>query len=489
LLRIGKSKRLLSNPMNSPQTSTSGFEQFGLQDELLSALKTKGYKKPTPIQIKAIPVVLQGRDILASAQTGTGKTEAFALPLVDILSRQKNTGRHPRALVLAPTRELALQIGECIKTYTRRLSMRCTVVHGGVRIHPQTQRLRRGVHVLVATPGRLLDLAGHGYVTLSQIRFVIFDEADRMLDLGFSEEISRILDLLPVERHAMLFSATYTRAIRNLAKTLLNKPKFIEVTPGHTPADPIAQKVCLVDRSNKRELLLHLINRGQWPRVLVFCRTKQGAHKLTQKLVAQKLNAAVLHGSKGQSVRIRLLEDFKRGKIRILVATDVAARGLDIIQLPLVINYDIPRSPQDYIHRIGRTGRASERGVAISLVSQDEKPYLQAIEKWQNQKIPVETVDGYTTDSDVPDFVLLRPSSAASEQKAALDIKALVARRNTSKKNKKARKAKSTGTGKSSKPKSNPLPKRKRVKPEIKRPLSATRTSKSSNSVRPRGKR
>ncbi len=469
--------------MNTPQPSTIGFDQFGLRDELLKAVKTKGYERPTPIQVKAIPVILQGRDILARAQTGTGKTDAFALPLVDILSRQNDTTKQPRALVLAPTRELALQIGDSIKTYTRRLSMRCTVVHGGVKMNPQIDRLRRGVHVLVATPGRLLDLSGHRYLKLSGIRFIIFDEADRMLDLGFSVEISKILDLIPAERHAMLFSATYSQQIRKLAKKVLQNPEYVEVTPGRTPADPIIQKVCPVNRSNKRALLIHLITRGQWSRALVFCRTKHGADKLTQKLADHKLNSAVLHGSIRQSLRIKLLDEFKSGKIQILVATDVAARGLDIVNLPLVINYDIPRTPQDYIHRIGRTGRASEKGLAISLVSQDEKHYLQTIEDWLKQKIPVQMVDGYTEDSDVPDFVLLRPNSKASEIKADKDLKEIVAKRTASKRNKRARRAKS------SRSKSKPYPSSKRIKSGKKPSRSPSPTSKPSIQGKPRHKR
>ncbi|WP_299982562.1 DEAD/DEAH box helicase, partial [Desulfobacula sp.] len=329
------------------------FDELGLRIELLKAVKSKGYTTPTPIQTRVIPVILNGQDVLARAQTGTGKTDAFALPLVDILSHRKVKRQHPRALVLAPTRELAHQVGESIKAYGRRVSIRCTVVYGGVNIGPQIDRLRRGIDILVATPGRLLDLAGHRDLNLSQIEFLIFDEADRMLDLGFSEEISEVLDLVPAVRKTMLFSATYTQQIRDLAKIMLKEPEYIEVTPGKKAAESILQKVHLVDRSNKRALLIHLITQDRWAQALVFVRTKHGANKLTEKLAAKGISAAALHGNKSQSLRTRTLKEFKNGEIRILVATDVAARGLDISNLPHVVNYDMPGVPEDYIHRIG----------------------------------------------------------------------------------------------------------------------------------------
>ena len=426
------------------------FDQLGLRVELLKAVKTKDYITPTPIQTQAIPVILKGRDILARAQTGTGKTDAFALPLVEILSLKTGKGRHPRALVLAPTRELALQVGESIKAYARRVSLRCTVVYGGVRINPQIDRLKRGIDVLVATPGRLLDLAGQMHVNLSRIEFLVFDEADRMLDLGFSEEISEILGLIPAERRTMLFSATYTRQIRNLAGKMLYDPVFIEVTPEVAAPESVLQRVHMVDQSNKRALLIHLITLGRWTRVLVFVRTKHGANKLTDKLVSKRLHAVALHGNKSQSFRTRTLKEFKNGEVRILVATDVAARGLDISNLPYVVNYDMPGVPEDYVHRIGRTGRAGENGVAVSLVSTEEIPYLEAIEKLLDQKIPVEKVAGYTVDSDVPDFVLFRPNHPQSEKKADKAIKELVAKRSASKKQLQNRKTKAAGSGKRS---------------------------------------
>ena len=465
------------------------FDQLGLRVELLKAVKAKGYTAPTPIQTKAIPVILDGRDILARAQTGTGKTDAFVLPLVEILSRQNGNGRHPRALVLTPTRELALQVGESIKAYARRVSIRCTVVYGGVRINPQIDRLRRGIDILVATPGRLLDLAGQRHLNLCRIEFLVFDEADRMLDLGFSEEISEILDLVPAERRTMLFSATYTQQIRNLAGRMLQDPEHIEVTPSNTAAESVVQRGHLVDRSNKRALLIHLITTGRWTRILVFTRTKHGSNKLTEKLAAQGIRAAALHGNKSQSLRIRTLEEFKNGEIHTLVATDVAARGLDISNLPYVVNYDMPSIPEDYVHRIGRTGRAGVSGIAVSLVSHDEKRHLQAIEKLLKQKIPVEKVDGYTEDSDVPDFVLFRPNSPSSEKKADKAIKEMVVRRNSSKQRSQTRNAKTTGSGKSSGPESKSRSGRKNDKAGKKQSRSGSRSPQSSKQSKPRGRR
>jgi len=405
------------------------FAELGLRAELVNAVKSKGYTIPTPIQNRVIPAILAGRDILARAQTGTGKTDAFALPVVELLSRGSSHKRYPRALILAPTRELALQVGDSFKAYGRRVSIRCTVVYGGVNIGPQTDRLKRGIDILVATPGRLLDLAEHRDLNLSQIAFLVFDEADRMLDLGFSEEIGKILDLVPTQRRTMLFSATYTQQIRDLAKIMLQNPDYIEVTMSNTAAESIAQKVHLVEQSQKRTLLIHLITQGRWTQVLVFVRTKFGANKLAEKLDEKGISAAVLHGNKSQSFRTRTLKAFKNGEIRILVATDVAARGLDIINLPYVVNYDMPGVPEDYIHRIGRTGRAGESGIAISLVSPNEKAHLLAIEKLLKQKIPVETVDTYTMDSAVPDFVLLRPNSLSNGKRIDKDILALVEKR------------------------------------------------------------
>jgi len=471
------------------QNTYTSFDQLGLRAELLKAAETKGYTSPTLIQARAIPAILAGRDILAHARTGTGKTDAFALPLVEILSHQRGNRRYPRALVLTPTRELALQVGQSIKAYARRVSLRCTVVHGGVRLNPQIARLRRGIDILVATPGRLLDLAGQRHLNLSRVAFLVFDEADRMLDLGFSGEISEILDRVPTERRTLLFSATYTPPIRELARRMLQDPEHIEVTPGNTAAEAIIQKVHLVDRSNKRALLLHLITTGNWSRTLVFTRTKHGANKLTEKLAVQGISAAALHSNKSQSFRTRTLAAFKNGEIRILVATDVAARGLDITSLPYVVNYDLPDTPEDYVHRIGRTGRAGVSGVAISLVSQAEKSSLKAIETLLKQKIPVEKVDGYTEDSDVPDFVLFRPDNPASEKKADKDLKELVLQRNARKLRAKTRKAKRKGPGQNSAPKSKSSSGRKSNKAGKKPFRSGKRAPQASKRGNPRERR
>jgi ATP-dependent RNA helicase RhlE len=409
------------------------FDQLGLRVELLKAIKNKGYVAPTAIQARAIPVILSGRDILARAQTGTGKTDAFGLPMVEILGQARGNRHHPRALVLTPTRELALQVGESIKAYARKVSLRCTVAFGGVRIEPQIARLQRGIDILVATPGRLLDLANQNHLNLASIEILVFDEADRMLDLGFSGEINAILDLLPTERRTMLFSATYTPQIKALAARMLDKPEYIEITPDTTAAEAVVQKVHHVNKDNKLTLLLHLIEKQKQDRILVFARTRTWANRLTDKLAAHGISVAALHGSKSQSLRKRTLEEFKDGKIHILVATDVAARGLDISNLPYVVNYDIPNSPEDYVHRIGRTGRAGVSGIAVSLVSPEEQNLLLAIENLLRNKIPVEMVKGFTEDSEVPDFVLYRPGNPKSERNAPRAIKELVAQKSSGK--------------------------------------------------------
>jgi len=409
------------------------FENLGLRTELLRAVSRKGYEAPTEIQSRAIPVILGGRDILARAQTGTGKTDAFALPIVEVLSQSPGNGHHPRALVLTPTRELALQVGEVIKAYARKVSLRCTVAFGGVRIEPQIERLRRGIDILVATPGRLLDLAAQDCVNLALVEFLVFDEADRMLDLGFSREISQVLDLLPEDRRTMLFSATYSPQIRALAARMLKNPENVEIKPEVITAEAVAQKVHFVERDNKMALLLHLIDRQKDNRILVFARTRTWANRLTEKLTAHGVNVAALHGSKSQSLRKRTLQQFKDGEIHILVATDVASRGLDISDLPLVINYDMPGFPEEYIHRIGRTGRAGHAGLAVSLVCPEEHELLAAIEKALGRKIPVEEVKGYTQGMDIPDGVLYRPGNPLSEKKASREIKELVAGKTGSK--------------------------------------------------------
>jgi ATP-dependent RNA helicase RhlE len=430
------------------------FDQLGLRAELLKAVKGKGYTSPTRVQTRAIPVILEGRDILARAQTGTGKTDAFALPIVEILSREKGRERHPRALVLVPTRELALQVGESIKAYARRVSLRCTVVHGGVRIDPQIERLKRGVDILVATPGRLLDLAGRRHFKLSQVEFLVFDEADRMLDLGFSDEIAHILEFIPAERRTMLFSATYTPQVRELADRMLVNPKQIEVTPDNTAAESVVQKVHMVDQANKEALLTHLITSGNWSRTLVFTRTKHGADKLTDKLASQSISVAVMHGNKSQSLRMKTLEAFKNQEIRVLVATDVAARGLDISDLPYVVNYNMPTIPEDYVHRIGRTGRAGISGIAVSLVSSNEKVHLTAIENLINQKIPVEQVSGYTEGTELMGFLNPGTKKAPKDKDVEKAVKEYAKRKKAQKQRPGKKKPGIKGSGKSSRPES-----------------------------------
>lgn len=373
------------------------FASLGLRPELLSAIATLGYTEPTPIQTGAIPVIFEGSDLLAGAQTGTGKTAAFALPIVQRLGENipPEKRRRPRALVLVPTRELAAQVSEQMNLYARRLSLRSTMIYGGVTIQAQIERLHRGVDIVVATPGRLLDHAERGTVNLSRIQFLVLDEADRMLDLGFIDDILRVAEYLPARRQTLLFSATYSPSIRQLADELLDQPRRIEVAARNIAADAVTQTVYQVERSRKRDMLVHLIRTESMPQVLVFARTRYGADKLTEELLADGIKAAAIHSNKSQSIRTRTLAEFKRGELRVLVATDVAARGLDIERLPLVVNYDLPQVPEDYVHRIGRTGRAKEEGVALSLVSREEQPLLQAIEKLLGYAIPHRTVAGF----------------------------------------------------------------------------------------------
>jgi len=366
------------------------FESLGLRAELLSAVAARGYTTPTPIQTGAIPLIFEGCDLLAGAQTGTGKTAAFALPIVQLLAEKipAEKRRKPRALVLVPTRELAAQVSEQMNNYARRLSLRSTMIYGGVTIQAQIERLHRGVDIVVATPGRLLDHAERGTVNLSQVRFLVLDEADRMLDLGFIDDIHRVGEYLPVKRQTLLFSATYSQSIKQLADELLNHPRRIEVARRNIAADAVTQAIYEVERSRKREMLSLLIRTGNWSQVLVFARTRYGADKLTEELILDGIKAAAIHSNKSQSLRTRTLAEFKRGEFRVLVATDVAARGLDIERLPHVVNYDLPQVAEDYVHRIGRTGRAGEDGVALSLVSREEQPLLLAIEKLLKYAIP-----------------------------------------------------------------------------------------------------
>jgi ATP-dependent RNA helicase RhlE len=369
------------------------FDELGLAPALLKAVREEGYSTPTPIQAQAIPAVLAGVDLLAGAQTGTGKTAAFTLPVLHKLAMSRSVknkfgGLGARALVLTPTRELAAQVEESIKTYGRHLQLSSTVIFGGVGMNPQIDRLRRGVDIIVATPGRLLDLAGQGMLDLSTIQTLILDEADRMLDMGFIHDIKKVLALLPKQKQSLLFSATFSDEIRQLAQGLLNNPQSIQVTPRNTTVQRIEQTWHLTGRNKKKALLAHIIESNNWSQVLVFVRTKFGANHVADFLNDRKITAMALHGNKSQGARIQALDGFKSGKVRVLVATDIAARGIDIEDLPHVVNYEIPNVPEDYVHRIGRTGRAGKEGQAISLVGLDEEGFLYAIEKFTKQQIP-----------------------------------------------------------------------------------------------------
>ena len=370
------------------------FQSLGLCSKLLSAIATQGYTIPTPIQTQAIPVIFAGKDLLAGAQTGTGKTAAFALPIVQMLGETtpQKKRRRPRALVLVPTRELAAQVSEQMQIYGRRLSLRSTMIYGGINIQAQIERLHRGIDIVVATPGRLLDHAARGTIKLSEIQFLVLDEADRMLDLGFIDDILQVAKYLPEQRQTLLFSATYSQTIKQLADELLNQPKRIEVARRNITADDVTQTIYSVERSRKREMISHLIRKGEWNQVLVFARTRYSADKLTAELLFDGINTAAIHSNKSQSLRTRTLKQFKQGELRVLVATDVASRGLDIAHLPHVVNYELPDVPEDYVHRIGRTGRAGEAGKALSLVCPAEQPKLQAIEKVLKGAIPRESI-------------------------------------------------------------------------------------------------
>ncbi|MEJ2610828.1 MAG: ATP-dependent RNA helicase RhlE [Candidatus Thiodiazotropha sp.] len=382
------------------------FESLGLSAELLRAVGEQGYTQATPIQQKAIPLILQGKDILAGAQTGTGKTAGFTLPMLQRLTidqKHKSSSRSVRALVLTPTRELAAQVEQSIETYGRHLPLKSAVVFGGVKINPQIEKLRRGVDILVATPGRLLDHANQRTVDLSQIEILVLDEADRMLDMGFIHDIRKVLNLLPnnLKRQTLLFSATFSDEIKKLSQRLLNNPELVEVARRNTTAEHIQQCVHPVDKNRKREMLSHMIGSNNWRQVLVFTRTKHGANRLAQQLEKDGLSAAAIHGNKSQGARTRALTSFKSGEIRVLVATDIAARGLDIDQLPHVVNYELPNVPEDYVHRIGRTGRAGCEGEAISLVCVDEHKLLRDIERLLKKPITQKVLEGYEPDPSI----------------------------------------------------------------------------------------
>ena len=379
------------------------FEDLGLGAELLRAVAEEGYTEPTPIQLKAIPIVLSGRDLMARAQTGTGKTAAFALPILERMKVHANTSfspaRHPiRVLVVAPTRELAIQVHESFKSYGRHVGLRSTLVYGGVPMGPQERDLLSGVEIVVATPGRLLDHAGSRTLNLGQVEILVLDEADRMLDMGFIDDIRRILALLPARRQGLLFSATLSAEIRSLASTFLTEPASVDVAPTISAAESVDQVAYLVEADRKRELLAYLVRSRDLHQVLVFTRTKQMTRRLAAQLDRDGVAATAIHGDRSQPERERALEQFKAGEVRVLVATDVAARGLDIEALPVVVNFEIPTDPEDYVHRIGRTGRAGMEGLAISLVSFDEEDQLKSINRLLKRNLPVRQVRGFEVD-------------------------------------------------------------------------------------------
>ncbi|WP_042150995.1 MULTISPECIES: DEAD/DEAH box helicase [unclassified Pseudoalteromonas] len=394
------------------------FTKLGLSAPILTAVSEQGYDTPTPIQEKAIPAIIEGRDIMAAAQTGTGKTAGFTLPLLEKLSKGQKAGpNQARALILAPTRELAAQVAESVELYSKNLPLTSTVVFGGVKINPQMMRLRKGVDVLVATPGRLIDLMGQGAVKFKNLEVLVLDEADRMLDMGFIHDIKRILKTLPAKRQNLMFSATFSDDIRQLAKGLIHNPVEVSVE-SNKAAKTIEHWIHPVDKTKKPALLTHLIEKNNWRQVLVFTRTKHGANRLVKQLDKSKIEAAAIHGNKSQSARTKALAGFKSGEIRILVATDIVARGLDIDQLPQVVNYDLPNVSEDYVHRIGRTGRAGASGEAISLVTADDLKELSDIECLTQKLLRREIVEGFEPINKVPETTLnMKPIKAKKLKK------------------------------------------------------------------------
>jgi len=379
------------------------FDTLGLSKPLLKAIEEQGYTKPTPIQAQAIPVILAKKDILAGAQTGTGKTAGFTLPMLELLSHAKPTKQkhQVKALILTPTRELAAQVHESVELYGKHLPFKSAVIFGGVKINPQITKLRKGVDIVIATPGRLLDHIGQKTIDLRHVDFLILDEADRMLDMGFVNDIKKVIAVLPKQRQTLLFSATYSDAIKKLSASFLKSPTLIEVARQNTASETVKQAVYHVDKLRKRELLSHLITDGNWRQVLVFTRTKHGANRLVGQLDKDNISAVAIHGNKSQNARTKALADFKESKVRVLVATDIAARGIDIDQLPHVVNYELPNVSEDYVHRIGRTGRAGNQGEAISLVCVDEHEYLAGIEKLINKDIPKIWLKGFKPDPSI----------------------------------------------------------------------------------------
>ncbi len=419
------------------------FDTLGLSEPLLRAVSEKGYDTPSPIQAKAIPAVLEGHDLMASAQTGTGKTAGFTLPLLHLLAdKPAANSNRTLALVVTPTRELAAQIHESVLDYGKHLNLRSTVVFGGVKINPQMMKLRRGVEILVATPGRLLDLHKQNAISFNDVEVLVLDEADRMLDMGFIHDIKRIISLMPKKRQNLLFSATFSNDIRHLARGLLNNPVEIDVAPQNTTATKVEQKIHPVDKGRKAALLSHLIRSEGWHQALVFSRTKHGANKLVKLLERDNINAAAIHGNKSQAQRTKALAEFKKGKIQILVATDIAARGIDIDQLPQVVNFDLPNVPEDYVHRIGRTARAGSSGHAVSLVSADEIKQLSDIERLIKNKIPREEVEGFE-----PDQALGESRSGHRPTRSAQPRRSSPSNRNGQGHNQRNSKNKPTGNG------------------------------------------
>ena len=392
------------------------FKDLGLSDALVKAVKEKGYTTPSPIQEKAIPHILAGKDVLASAQTGTGKTAGFTLPVLQYLSETKHPKYRPlRALVLTPTRELAAQVYDNVREYSSYLNIHSAVVFGGVKAASQIATLRRGVDILVATPGRLLDLHDQKAVSFKRIDVLILDEADRMLDMGFVRDINKIISFMPAKRQNLMFSATFSKDIKQLAQGILRNPVMVEAEPENSTAEMVTQKAYQVDKNKKTEVVTNLIKNGNWNQVLIFMRTKHGANKLTKKLLQSGISAAAIHGNKSQGARTKALSNFKTNDIRVLVATDIAARGLDIPLLPHVINFELPNIPEDYVHRIGRTGRAGASGEAISLVCSEETEYQREIEKLLGKKLSTEIIEGYEPTDNEP------PKRAATQTKGSFN--------------------------------------------------------------------
>ncbi len=395
------------------------FSTLGLSPSILKAVAKKGYETPSPIQQKAIPLILAQKDVLASAQTGTGKTAGFTLPLLHLLSKEIPQRKRPiRSLILTPTRELAAQIYDNIKAYSEFTELRSAVIFGGVNANPQIRTLKNGIDVLVACPGRLLDLHSQGHLSLNKIEILVLDEADRMLDMGFLRDIKKVLSLMPTKRQNLLFSATFSKEIKQLANGILHQPVAVEAAPENTTAEKVNQKMYRVDKSSKTEMLIQMISEGNWQQVLIFSRTKHGANRLAEKLGKKNITAAAIHGNKTQNARTKALTGFKKGTIRVLVATDIAARGLDIPLLPYVVNYELPNIAEDYVHRIGRTGRAGASGIAISLVGQEELAYVKSIEKLLQQQFPFETREGFEPTMDfIPEQAAKKKNPSKNNQR------------------------------------------------------------------------